>query len=235
MDQFDIIVIGGGSAGSAAAGRLAEDGSRTVCLVEAGGRNDTVRVKTPGFMPFIPKSSNYRYDTLPQAGLNGRIGYQPRGRGLGGSSAINAMVYIRGHKFDYDQWASLGATGWSYADVLPWFKRAEHNERGGDEFHGSGGPLNVMDQRWPNVTSRRFVESAASLQLPRTADFNGASQEGFGLYQVTQKDGERWSAARAYVEPLRAHGNFAVRTGALVVTPAPPTRAFGGSGSRWPR
>ena len=216
MDQFDIIVIGGGSAGSAAAGRLAEDGSRTVCLVEAGGTNDIVRVKTPGFMPFIPDASNYRYETVPQKGLNGRTGYQPRGRGLGGSSAINAMVYIRGHAFDYDQWASLGATGWSYAEVLPFFKRSEGNERGGDEFHGSGGPLNVMDQRWPNVTSRRFVESAASLQLPRTADFNGPSNEGFGLYQVTQKGGERWSAARAYVEPLREHGNFAVRTGALV-------------------
>lgn len=216
MDQFDIIVIGGGSAGSAAAGRLAEDGTRTVCLVEAGGRNDTIRVKTPGFMPFIPDASNYRYETVPQPGLNGRTGYQPRGRGLGGSSAINAMVYIRGHAFDYDQWAALGATGWSYADVLPFFRRSEGNERGADEFHGAGGPLNVMDQRWPNVTSRRFVESAASLQLPRTADFNGANQEGFGLYQVTQKAGERWSAARAYVEPLREKANFAVRTGALV-------------------
>jgi choline dehydrogenase-like flavoprotein len=216
MDQFDIIVIGGGSAGSAAAGRLAEDGTRRVCLVEAGGTNDSVRVKTPGFMPFIPKSSNYQYETVPQPGLNGRTGYQPRGRGLGGSSAINAMVYIRGNAFDYDQWAELGATGWSYADVLPYFKRSEGNERGGDDFHGAGGPLNVMDQRWPNVTSRRFVESATALQLPRTPDFNGAQQEGFGLYQVTQKAGERWSAARAYVEPLRGRANLDIRTGSLV-------------------
>jgi choline dehydrogenase-like flavoprotein len=216
MDQFDIIVIGGGSAGSAAAGRLAEDGTRRVCLVEAGGRNDTVRVKTPGFMPFIPKASNYQYDTLPQPGLNGRIGYQPRGRGLGGSSAINAMVNIRGHACDYHHWAELGATGWSYADVLPYFKRSEGTERGGDDFHGAGGPLNVMDQRWPNVTSRRFVESATALQLPRTPDFNGAQQEGFGLYQVTQKAGERWSAARAYVEPLRGRANLDIRTGSLV-------------------
>ncbi len=199
MDQFDIIVIGGGSAGSAAAGRLAEDGTLRVCLIEAGGSNDNMWVKTPGFMPFIPKKSNYQYDTVPQKGLNGRTGYQPRGRGLGGSSAINAMIYIRGHAFDYDQWAALGASGWSYADVLPYFKRSEGNERGADEWHGGDGPLNVMDQRWPNVTSRRFVESAAALQLPRTPDFNGAQQEGFGLYQVTQKGGERWSAARAYV------------------------------------
>src|SRR3546814_21087388 len=107
------------------------------------------------------------------------------------------MVYIRGNAFDYDQWAELGATGWSYADVLPYFRRSEGNERGGDDFHGGDGPLNVMDQRWPNVTSRRFVESAASLQLPRTPDFNGAHQEGFGLYQVTQQAGERGSAARS--------------------------------------
>lgn len=216
MDQFDVIVIGGGSGGSAAAGRLAEDGRRRVCLIEAGGTNDNFRVKTPGFMPFIPEASNYKYETVPQKGLNGRIGYQPRGRGLGGSSAINAMIYIRGHQFDYDQWAELGAHGWSYADVLPYFKRSEGNERGGNEWHGGDGPLNVMDQRWPNAGSRAFVEAAGKLQLPITDDFNKPDNSGFGIFQVTQKSGERWSAARAYVEPLRGTANFDIRTDALV-------------------
>jgi choline dehydrogenase-like flavoprotein len=213
MDQFDIIVIGGGSAGSAAAGRLAEDGRLKVCLLEAGGTNDNMLVKTPGFMPFIRKTSNWSFETVPQKGLNGRNGYQPRGRGLGGSSAINAMVYIRGNHFDYDRWAELGCTGWSHADVLPWFKRSEGNERGGDQWHGGDGPLSVMDQRWSNPGSNAFIASAEALQLPCNSDFNGAQQDGFGLYQVTQKGGERWSAARAYLEP---RPNLAIRTGALV-------------------
>ena len=164
----------------------------------------------------IPKKSNWRYETVPQPGLNGRRGFQPRGRGLGGSSAINAMIYIRGSRWDYDNWARLGATGWSYDEVLPWFKRAEHNERGADAWHGTGGPLNVMDQRWPNQGSLEFVEAAASLQLPRNPDFNGAQLEGVGLYQATQKGGERWSAARGYVTPAVEAGRLDVRTDALV-------------------
>jgi choline dehydrogenase-like flavoprotein len=216
METFDYIVIGGGSGGSAVAGRLAVDGTRRVCLLEAGGRNDNILIKTPGFMPFIRNSSNYKYETVPQTGLNGRTGYQPRGKGLGGSSAINAMVYIRGNKWDYDNWADMGCTGWSHEDVLPYFKRSEANERGEDAWHGAGGPLFVSDQRSPNPCSEAFVESAAALQLRRNEDFNGARQEGFGLYQTTQRNGERWSAARGYVEPIRLQGNFAVRTNTLV-------------------
>ncbi|MCK0127061.1 GMC family oxidoreductase N-terminal domain-containing protein [Erythrobacter sp. F6033] len=216
MESFDYVVIGGGSGGSAVAGRLAVDGTRRVCLIEAGGRNDNVIIKTPGFMPFIRNSSNYKFDTVPQKGLNGRIGYQPRGKGLGGSSAINAMVYIRGNKWDYDNWAAMGCDGWSYEDVLPYFKRAESNERGGDKYHGEGGPLFVSDQGSPNPTSHAFVEAAASLQMRPNDDFNGERHEGFGLYQVTQRNGERWSAARAYVEPIREQGNFAIRTKTLV-------------------
>ena len=213
MGEFDVIVIGGGSAGSAVAGRLAEDPKRRVCVLEAGGTNDNFRIKTPGLLAMLPNGANWKFDTVPQKGLNGRIGYQPRGRGLGGSSAINAMIYIRGNRFDYDQWASLGCTGWSYDDVLPWFKRAEGNERGGDAFHGADGPLSVVDQRWPNPGSRAFVASSEALQLGANPDFNGAAQDGFGLYQVTQKGGERWSAARAYLAP---RPNLAIRTGALV-------------------
>ena len=215
MDEFDVIVVGGGSGGSAVAGRLAEAGRR-VCLLEAGGRNNGMRITMPGMLAIPNKAANYMYETVPQKGLNGRIGYQPRGRGLGGSSAINAMVYIRGNRWDYDNWKALGCDGWGYDDVLPWFKRAEHNVRGESEFHGDDGPLWVSDQKYAHEGSMAFIAAAQELQLPLNADFNGAKQAGFGLYQVTQRDGERWSAARAYVEPKRGAPNLDVRIGVTV-------------------
>ncbi|MEL7687433.1 GMC family oxidoreductase N-terminal domain-containing protein [Citromicrobium bathyomarinum] len=216
MKQYDYIVIGGGSAGCAVTGRLAVGGTRSVCLVEAGGRNNTMRIKTPGMMPFLGSRPNYLYETVPQKGLNGRIGHQPRGKGLGGSSAINAMVYIRGNAWDYDNWAAMGCDGWSFADVLPWFRKSEANERGESDYHGAGGPLFVSDQKWPNEASRAFVQSAAALQLTETDDFNDERQAGFGIFQVTQRDGERWSASRAYVEPIRNQDNLDIRTNTLV-------------------
>lgn len=216
MDEFDIVVIGGGSGGSAAAGRLSEDGKHSVCVLEAGGDNKSWRVIAPGMLPFLPKKANWRFETIPQKGLNGRTGFQPRGKGLGGSSAINAMLYVRGCAWDYDNWDALGATGWSYKDVLPVFRRAEGNVRGADDFHGGDGPLSVSDQLWPNPGSVDFVEAGTELQLPRNPDFNGAKFEGVGLYQVTQRAGERWTAARAYVLPQQAAGRLHVETGALV-------------------
>jgi choline dehydrogenase-like flavoprotein len=216
VDEFDIVVIGGGSGGSAAAGRLSEDGKYSVCLIEAGGKNTDIRVRAPGLFPFLPPSTNWQFETVPQPGLNGRTGYQPRGRGLGGSSAINAMVYIRGCAWDYDNWAALGCDGWAYKDVLPIFRRAESNVRGADDYHGGDGPLTVSDQTHPNPGSVDFVEAAASLQLPRNPDFNGARFEGVGLYQVTQRKGERWTSARAYVEGNRDAGRLTVENGALV-------------------
>lgn len=215
MDEFDVIVVGGGSAGCAVAGRLAENPALSVCLLEAGGANTSALVTTPGLLAINLRKtpSNWAFETVPQPGLLGRRGYQPRGRGLGGSSAINAMLYVRGNARDYDNWAALGCTGWSWADVLPWFRKSEGNTRGSNEFHGDVGPLAVTDQHWPQSASMAWIEAAAGLQLGRSEDFNGAVQDGFGLYQVTQKDGERWSTARAF---LSRRSNLDVRKHALV-------------------
>src|SRR6267154_5034649 len=203
-DTFDFVVVGGGSGGCAVAGRLSEDPQTSVALLEAGGRGDNWVVTTPGALALMvpSKLNNWAFDTVPQAGLEGRIGYQPRGKGLGGSSAINAMVYIRGHHSDYDQWASLGNAGWSYADVLPYFKRSEDNADFGGDYHGKGGPLPVNKLRTDNPVQQTFLQGAHEAQFRIREDFNAEDHEGLGIYQVTQKNGERWSAARAYVHPI---------------------------------
>ena len=214
MDSFDYIVVGAGSAGCAVAARLAKAGHK-VCLIEAGGENRLLSISTPGMLALNVRggSSNWSFETVPQPGLLGRKGFQPRGKGLGGSSAINAMLYVRGNAWDYDNWQALGCNGWSYADVLPWFRHSEANERGSDQFHGGHGPLSVSDQHWTNPASKAFLDGAESHQLGCTEDFNGTSQDGFGFYQVTQKNGERWSAAQAFLTP---HPNLAIRTKLLV-------------------
>jgi choline dehydrogenase-like flavoprotein len=216
-DTFDFVVVGGGSGGCAVAGRLSEDAGTSVALLDAGGRNDNWVVTTPGAMILMisGKVNNWAFDTVPQKGLNGRIGYQPRGKGLGGSSAINAMVYIRGHRADYDEWASLGNPGWSYADVLPYFKRSEDNAELDGEYHGKGGPLHVQGLQSDNPVREMFLQGAREAQFRIRDDFNGAEQEGLGTYQVTQKNGERWSAARGYIHPhMASRPNLRVETGA---------------------
>ena len=214
-DTFDFVVVGGGSGGCAVTSRLSEDPKTSVALLEAGGKDDNWVVTTPGAMILMisGKVNNWAFDTVPQAGLNGRIGYQPRGKGLGGSSAINAMVYIRGHRSDYDHWASLGNVGWSYADVLPYFKRSEDNSEFDGAYHGKGGPLHVTGLRSDNPVREIYLQAARKAQFRIRDDFNTEDQEGLGTYQVTQKNGERWSAARGYIHPyLATRANLRVET-----------------------
>ncbi len=201
--EFDYIVIGGGSAGSVIAGRLTEDPNLSLCLLEAGGGGDSWILSVPaaGVLVVPTKLNNWAFETIPQPGLNGRKGYQPRGKCLGGSSAINAMAYIRGNRKDYDGWAALGNPGWSYDEVLPYFKKSENNEQIHDEFHGQDGPLNVCDVQSDNPIPELYLAAAHEVGHSINRDFNGATQEGLGRYQVTQKNGARWSAANGYLFP----------------------------------
>lgn len=214
--EFDYVIVGGGSAGCVLAARLSEDPAVRVALLEAGGPDTSVLIHCPAGLALLAKNgqANWGFETVPQAGLNGRRGYQPRGKVLGGSSSVNAMIYVRGHRADYDAWAAQGNAGWGWNEVLPYFKRAEHNERGADAFHGVGGPLNVMDLRSPHRFGSVFVEAGKQAGYPENRDFNGPQQEGVGLYQVTHKNGERFSAAKAYLAPNRGRPNLHVITGA---------------------
>ncbi|CAB1221750.1 GMC family oxidoreductase [Acinetobacter bouvetii] len=211
---FDYIVIGGGSAGCVLAARLSENPDISVCLLEAGGYGNSWIVNTPAaaVLSIPTKINNWALETVPQPGLNGRKGYQPRGKCLGGSSAINAMIYIRGHQKDYDQWAALGNEGWSYQEVLPYFIRSENNQDIENEYHGNDGPLSVSNLRTDSIWHERYITAAKEQGYRILDEFNAADQEGLGVYQVTHMNGERCSAARAYLFPNLERPNLTILT-----------------------
>lgn len=217
--MVDYLILGGGSAGCVLAARLSENPAVQVALLEAGPVDRSVLIHCPAGLALLAKNgqANWAFETTAQPGLNGRRGYQPRGKVLGGSSSVNAMIYIRGHRADYDHWAAQGNPGWSYDEVLPYFKQAEHNERGADNWHGTGGPLNVADLRSPNPFGPHFVQAGVQAGYPQNPDFNAAEQEGVGAYQVTHRQGERCSAAKAYLsDAVRSRPNLSILTGAQV-------------------
>ncbi|MEJ6404270.1 GMC family oxidoreductase [Yoonia sp. 2307UL14-13] len=224
-DSFDYIIVGGGSSGSVLANRLSADGKSTVCLVEAGGKANGILTRAPiGAFATMPahlgiKIQNWAFNTVPQPGLNGRRGYQPRGKGLGGSSILNAMIYIRGNRHDYENWADMGCTGWGYDDVLPYFKRSENFADGASDHHNDDGELHVTDLASPHAITDDFIQAALSTQLPHNTDFNGPSQTGVGPFQVTQfhgkRRGERCSSAAAFVHPITSRKNLTIVTNAM--------------------
>jgi choline dehydrogenase len=214
---YDYVIVGAGSAGCVLANRLSEDPQTTVLLLEAGETDERQEIHIPAAFPkLFGTSVDWGYTTEAEPHLDARKLYWPRGKMLGGSSSLNAMIYIRGNRADYDRWRDQGNDGWGYDQALSYFKKAENQERGASLFHGVGGPLNVMDRPYTNPLSQAFVEAGVELGFERNDDFNGAAQEGFGAYQVTQKQGRRHSAAVAYLHPARSRPNLTVQTQALV-------------------
>ena len=215
--QFDYIIIGAGSAGCVLANRLTADGTNKVLLLEAGGKDNKQDVKIPAAFPKLMKTeADYAFHTVPMPSMKNRELFLPRGKMLGGCSSNNAMIYIRGNKQDYEEWSALGNKGWSYKEVLPYFKKSENQEVILDEFHGKGGPLNVTNRNYTNHLSDVFVKAGQELGYPKNDDFNGAKQEGFGYYQVTHIGGERCSAARGYLHPIANRINLSVEIHAKV-------------------
>ena len=215
--EFDYVIVGAGSAGCVLANRLSADGKNSVLLLEAGPKDTHIWIHVPlGYGKlFKEKSVNWMYQTEPEPGLNGRQVFQPRGKVLGGSSSINGLLYVRGQHEDYDRWRQRGNAGWGYDDVLPYFKKAENQQRGADEYHGAGGPLPVSDWRHADPLSEAFVVAAAEAGIPTNPDFNGATQEGAGFFQTTTRRGRRASTAFSYLRPARRRGNLQVETAAL--------------------
>ncbi|HEY1601012.1 MAG TPA: choline dehydrogenase [Pirellulales bacterium] len=211
--EFDYVIVGAGSAGCVLANRLSESSAARVLLLEAGGPDRRADIHIPiAFSKLFKTPLDWDYQTEPQPQLAGRTLYWPRGKVLGGCSSINAMIYMRGAGRDYDDWQAAGATGWGYRDVLPYFKRAENQERGANTWHGTGGPLWVSDLRHVHPLSRAFVAAGVESGLPANDDFNGASQPGVGIFQVTQRRGARHSTAAAYLKPVLKRGNLKVLT-----------------------
>jgi choline dehydrogenase len=216
---FDYVIVGAGTAGCALAGRLAEVAATRVCLIEAGGGDRHPFISTPAMVAAAigTRRLNWRFETVPQAHLNGRRIPQPRGRVVGGSGSINGMVYSRGNPRDYADWVAAGATGWSYAEVLPYFLRTENNQDlPASRYHGHGGPMNVMRPRRPNQLNNDFIEATQSLGFPRTEDFTGVTNEGVGFRQGVIRGGRRETTARAFLRPALARGNVTLLTEALV-------------------
>jgi choline dehydrogenase len=215
--EFDYVIVGAGSAGCVLANRLSADGRNSVLLLEAGPRDTNPWIHIPlGYGTlFKEKTVNWMYQTEPEPGLDGRQVFQPRGKVLGGSSSINGLLYVRGQHEDYDRWRQHGNAGWGYDDVLPYFKKAENQARGADEFHGVGGPLPVSDLGHPDPLSAAFIAAAAETGIPLNPDFNGATQEGAGFFQTTSRRGRRASTAVAYLRPAKARRNLKIETAAL--------------------
>jgi choline dehydrogenase-like flavoprotein len=216
QSTYDYIVVGAGAAGCVVANRLSEDPNVRVLLLEAGGRDWNPLIHIPiGFTKLTTPDVNWGYSTVPQPQMNHREMWYPQGRTLGGSTSINAMIYIRGHRADYDAWAAMGNEGWGYEGVLPYFKKSENNETFHNEWHGIGGPLNVTQQVQHNPLTKAFVRSCQEIGLPFNADVNGAEQDGVTFYDVTQRNVRRESAATAFLKPARKRKNLTVETRAL--------------------